>query len=363
VVGSRRRWALALALAVVGCAEAAKQSEDLMAVAVPRDLATVADPRDLATATDLSVSTPVDLAPLVDLAPSCVDSGITCATGNPGACATGHMTCNSAGPICVPDVTTQSCYSGPNGTAGKGICKAGTQTCIGALGRCVGEVTPAAQEDCFTDVDDNCDGRVNEGCPDHLVVGTTLTLTPQRGGAGGNGPYSLRCPDGAVVTKMRVYFEATYVLGASIWCGTPRLVKGASTWSVALDPVAGTQPDGSNASLTGSNTPLSATDYVTCQDAAVANELAGSEWNNYMEGLGMACSTLTVALGSDGAGALGFGGDATSTPRLYVIPPQYGVTFYDPCPTGQVIVGLDLRLAAWMDSARAACTTLALVNR
>jgi hypothetical protein len=65
--------------------------------------------------------------------------------------------------------TTMPCYSGDAQTAGKGICHAGLQTCNDqgtGYGACVGEQGPKT-EDCSTDVDDNCDGEVNEasaGC-------------------------------------------------------------------------------------------------------------------------------------------------------------------------------------------------------
>src|SRR6478752_5216053 len=47
-----------------------------------------------------------------------------------------------------------------------------------------GAVKPAAQEDCFNDLDDDCDGVVNNGCPDHLTTGTPHLLTA-RGNTGG----------------------------------------------------------------------------------------------------------------------------------------------------------------------------------
>src|SRR5262245_738345 len=95
---------------------------------------------------------------------NCTDGG-SCSTGNPGDCSMGHTVCSGNVQSCVPDVTTMRCYDGPANTVGVGICKAGTQTCIGALGSCAGEVKPAAQEDCFNDLDDDCDGVVNNGCP------------------------------------------------------------------------------------------------------------------------------------------------------------------------------------------------------
>src|SRR5262245_58821302 len=82
-------------------------------------------------------------------------SGAPCTTGNPGLCSGDHR---DSGGNCLPDQTTQPCYSGPMNTAGVGICKAGSQSCIGTLGPCENQVVPAAQEDCFNDLDDDCDG-------------------------------------------------------------------------------------------------------------------------------------------------------------------------------------------------------------
>ncbi|APR84777.1 Tryptophan synthase alpha chain [Minicystis rosea] len=118
-------------------------------------------------------------------------------TQNVGACKSGVATCNAQGTaygscvgevlpttetcstavdddcdgqvnegcVCVPG-TTQSCYSGPAGTAGIGACKSGIRTCNAqgsAYGSCVGEVLPAT-ETCSNAIDDDCDGQVNEGC-------------------------------------------------------------------------------------------------------------------------------------------------------------------------------------------------------
>ena len=61
---------------------------------------------------------------------------------------------------------TQSCYSGPAGTAGVGTCKAGTQTCaFGAFGGCIGEVDPKIDV-CGDNLDTDCDGKGDaaEGC-------------------------------------------------------------------------------------------------------------------------------------------------------------------------------------------------------
>jgi N-acetylneuraminic acid mutarotase len=77
----------------------------------------------------------------------------------------GQVNDAAAGCVCLPN-SSQGCYSGPVGTRGVGICQAGTHVCDPsgmAWGACTGEVLPLAQEDCTTDVDDDCNGEVNEG--------------------------------------------------------------------------------------------------------------------------------------------------------------------------------------------------------
>lgn len=65
-------------------------------------------------------------------------------------------------PSCSPGAT-QSCYSGAPGTQGVGPCTGGTQTCdsTGYWGPCLGEVAPTG-EVCGNNVDDNCNGTVDE---------------------------------------------------------------------------------------------------------------------------------------------------------------------------------------------------------
>ncbi len=57
----------------------------------------------------------------------------------------------------------QSCYEGPDGTAGVGICRAGQEVCTnGEFGECQGQRTPDALEVC-NGSDDDCDGETDEG--------------------------------------------------------------------------------------------------------------------------------------------------------------------------------------------------------
>ncbi len=58
-----------------------------------------------------------------------------------------------------------ACYTGPQSTKGKGICKDGLATCNGegsAYGPCEGQVLPGLVDLCSNNLDDNCNGVVDE---------------------------------------------------------------------------------------------------------------------------------------------------------------------------------------------------------
>ncbi|MCB9638930.1 MAG: hypothetical protein H6728_09310 [Myxococcales bacterium] len=65
------------------------------------------------------------------------------------------------------------CYTGATGCtkqadgsyACNGACRSGTRSCSGGQwGPCAGETKPKAQETCNNNLDDNCDGQIDEGC-------------------------------------------------------------------------------------------------------------------------------------------------------------------------------------------------------
>ena len=74
-------------------------------------------------------------------------------------------TCSPAGQTCQTG-DTRPCYTGPFGTKNVGKCLAGTERCIAAqwTGECRYEELPDAQETCGNEIDDDCDGVVDNGC-------------------------------------------------------------------------------------------------------------------------------------------------------------------------------------------------------
>ncbi len=92
----------------------------------------------------------------------------TCSVGSWGGCTAAtpaEEICNDADDDCdgsIDENLSQSCYSGPAGTAGVGPCQEGTQTCSsGAWGSCTGEVLPSTEV--CDGVDNDCNGTADDG--------------------------------------------------------------------------------------------------------------------------------------------------------------------------------------------------------
>jgi hypothetical protein len=287
----------------------------------------------------------------------CVDTNAVCATANPGNCAAGHQHCVGGASTCVPDVTTQTCYDGSPGTAGRGVCQAGTQSCIGSLGPCNGEVVDAPIENCFNNAVDNCNDLTNEGCPDHLVVGSSYALVAE-GGSGGN-PVSAMCPAGQIVARATMYFDDPdhHGDGIAIYCVTPTLTQGTSSYSLGATAL----PGSATASFMGSNGKNPDFD----QDCTVAGGL-GAVWTSftdsgqYVDGIGAGCATgsatldsfndLTINMSYDGRYAAG---DWTS--------PQAGTWQY--CDPDSAIIGYQGRDYAWLDQLQPICAPIWVVYK
>ena len=86
-------------------------------------------------------------------------SGIT--SINVVSCAVSSESCNNKDDDCdysVDESLTQTCYTGPAGTQGKGICIGGNQACsTGNWGSCSGQVLPST-EVCNNGIDEDCTG-------------------------------------------------------------------------------------------------------------------------------------------------------------------------------------------------------------
>jgi hypothetical protein len=282
---------------------------------------------------------------------TCAGVGTACASGNPGACNPGHIACVDGVPTCIPDVTSQPCYAGPPGTENVGVCKGGSQSCVGALGACTGQVTPMAAELCFNDLDDDCDGKVNNGCPDSLTVGAPRVLPPQGGMAGT--AQSARCPDGAFVTRTELLFDDTdgAVAGLRIYCGTPTLAGGMTGYTLGIAPVM-PQPFAGFAGSRVTGAPQNA----NCGGAGLVAgfTVKGRADQNAVFGLGMYCADAQAALSTDNKLTIKLAPNSSGDYAEY----PYGTSFTGVCLDSEVLVGFDGRTSAWMTRIQPVCAPL-----
>jgi len=105
-------------------------------------------------------------------------SNQTCTTGIT-ICQNGQLDCfaSTAKEVCnqrdddcngkIDDILPLPCpYNGPSNTLGVGACKAGAKFCFnGSLTTCLGEFLPKPKEVCGNQLDDNCNGYLEETCP------------------------------------------------------------------------------------------------------------------------------------------------------------------------------------------------------
>ena len=100
-----------------------------------------------------------------------VDEGVSNACGLCGEITKSEMCGNGLDDDCNGRVDEgcqcgphTSCYTGPPQTLDVGACKGGTRTCTGeSWGKCKNDVTPTSEK-CGDEVDNDCDGKTDEGC-------------------------------------------------------------------------------------------------------------------------------------------------------------------------------------------------------
>ena len=289
---------------------------------------------------------------------SCVGGGTVCVSGNPGKCDTGTVTCDGKLAMCTPDSTVQDCYTGPAGTVGVGICASGAQSCIGILGDCQGQVLPAAKESCSNDLDDNCDGKVNNGCPLSIGIGTARPLAPLVG-AGGNAnakDLNVKCPADSFLTGLVLeFYDAMFqVAGIRLGCSKATLTRTATgTYTLATQAVMPSPYVSliADPPATGTGTPIT----VACAGLGLravfsmrgsydVKLLAGSQVGG-ITGLFATCGSATAMLNADNTLSLAMAKVGSETGYDY--GPSVGATAVSwvGCAANEVMIGFNGRVS------------------
>lgn len=215
----------------------------------------------------------------------------------------------------------------------------------------------AAVENCFNDSDDDCDGKVNNGCPVSVTVGTGVAL-PTVGGAGG-GSGSTRCPTGMFAGAVRYFYDDydQHMAGMGMFCTTPTLQKGVSSYSIVVNDIA--------TGVTPVNFYGTGEDYFDESENCVAGGVLGTvlvhsilgangTGSGYVDGLKTRCGAGTVTLGSDNQLTISFTATGSYTGWYYVS----GTATVETCPAGAVLVGYDYRTGSWLDAIAPVCAPL-----
>ncbi|MGN6108238.1 MAG: hypothetical protein ACTHU0_24235 [Kofleriaceae bacterium] len=221
-------------------------------------------------------------------------------------------------PVCT-EGTVETCYTGPAASLGRGVCRSGTRTCTDGAwpAACVDEIAPTA-EVCDGE-DDDCDGTIDDGCPQ---AGTTVRgATTQGAVLGGTTTHgtaniarSLECPLGSAIVgfwgrssnsidRLGVVCAPLTVVQAGA-IGTPR------TFTIAVGA-----PSPSDTFGGTGGTPFDA----RCPDGTVV--VGTSVWTadapngTSLYGLTFTCSVL-AASGTPGDAALRATGTPTESDRI-----------------------------------------------
>jgi hypothetical protein len=208
-------------------------------------------------------------------------------------------------------------------------------------------------ENCFNDIDDDGNGKVNDGCPDTISVGADVLLTAY-GGSGG-GPGSAHCPAGQVVTGMR--FDADdfdeEMAGVGLACSTVTLVRGASSYTVSVSANTTIGP-----AFDGSDWDSYRTGFCDTTQFQVAwnTRMNTSESGNYpyVHGLGLDCGLGTLTLSSTNQLTISF----SNLGNGFGINYGWGSEHPQACGPSQAVVGYKGRFGGWLDQIQPICAPL-----
>jgi hypothetical protein len=227
----------------------------------------------------------------------------------------------------------------------------------------------AAAENCFNELDDDCNGKVNDTCPVGFTTGPRRALTPI-GGSGGT-VSTIACPPDTYVVSIQIWGSsaAGVIAGLGINCAKPNLVHTPDRYAIINDQLS-PQPF---AKVMGTFTPVT---YIGTEPRSnCLDGTSAATWVNAYSEPKLGAARLLVALNAQcglilldqapnnriNLSTTGFGGtDRFAVNYKSSSSAQYGQGL---CATDGVLVGFDVRAGAALDGVTPLCAPLVPVYR
>jgi hypothetical protein len=271
----------------------------------------------------------------------------------------------------APQDLGTACSAGASCTTGKpGPCSAGHIQCIAGAAQCVSD-TPPITESCFNNSDDDCDGTIDNGCPDHLELGMERVLS-FHGGMGGSA-HPARCPPNFFVVATGFWGNDpnSAATGIELTCATFTLMKGKSSYSVTKSLFSGT--------VLVQGNEATQTDQGVYPNSDCSSGLLASTWftsnvsldslttvpTYVVSGFGAHCASANVQLSSTNKLDITFSRQGSANDeRCYMNGSLcLGPTIEDDCAANEVLVGFNLELGTLMDGVSAVCAPVVTVYK
>jgi hypothetical protein len=171
----------------------------------------------------------------------------------------------------------------------------------------------------------------------------------------------LRCPANSFITKITFFGDRPdqYLSGLDIFCATPTLVRGASSYSVTVTAVTANP-----ASIRGVTTAIDTSTF----DCGTAGFIPGwwttGQYDNApggIEQLGMFCGTTALTLSGTNQLTLAMTKSGNGVADGYTV--AGATSFEDDCAQGEVLIGYDGRHGNYFDYFQAVCAPLTVVYK
>jgi hypothetical protein len=148
-----------------------------------------------------------------------------------------------------------------------------------------------------------------------------------------------------------------FVGGLAVYCASPLLVRGASSYSVASTAL----PATASASALGKNAGNgSGIKDFTCANGGDVGQWSGVRSGSYVSAFGMFCGTIALTLAADNQLSLKLTAVGTNSPSGY---DHMDPLSEDACAANEVLVGYNVRAGDYLDQVQTVCAPVSVIYK